>query len=82
MNENELPETTEAIRNAVFRKAQTINQRLLQRFTETADYLDSGSHLAVLGALEGSEADVVSMRNLMLLLRDCFAPPQSKGGTP
>lgn len=63
----------------MFRRARTLNQRLFKRFAETLDYLGSGSELAVLGALEGTEADIASMRNLMLLLRDCFRAEE--GGT-
>lgn len=59
----------------------TINQRLFKRFAETVDYLGSGSELAVLGALEGTEADVASLRSLMLVLRDCFGPPKPEGGS-
>ena len=81
MKENELPEVTEAIRAAVFRRAETINQRLFQRFAEMVDHLGSGSELAALGTLEGAEADLASLRSLMLVLRDCFTPPKEKGGS-
>jgi hypothetical protein len=74
MEKNELPATTEAIRNIVLRRATTINQRLLERFTEIEDHLGSGSHLAVLGALNGAETAIENMRNLMFLLGDCFPP--------
>jgi hypothetical protein len=80
MNENELPPASRAIQEAIFQKAQKLNQRLLERFTETADYMSSGSHLAVLGALEGAEEKIASIRSLMLLLRDFFAPLPPKGG--
>jgi len=35
---------------------------------------------AVIGALEGAEADIATMRSLMLLLRDCFALPRAERG--
>lgn len=79
-NNDELPTTTEAIRSAVFRRARTINQQLLVRLEEVENHLGSGSHLAVIGALEGVEANIASMRSLMLMLRDCFAPAPSEGG--
>lgn len=64
----------------MFRSARTNNQRLLVRLEEVDAHLSSGSQLAVIGALEGVEADIARIRNLMLVLRDCFAPPYLEGG--
>jgi hypothetical protein len=35
---------------------------------------------AVIGTLEGAEADIAKMRGLMVLLRDCFVVPREDGG--
>ncbi len=56
------------------------NQLLVRRFGDVADHLSRQEDRAVIGALEGAEADVWKMRNLMLLLRDYFAPPREEGG--
>jgi hypothetical protein len=77
---HEPPTTTEAIRKELFRKAEAINQQLFKRFADTADHLSRHEERAVIGALEGAEADIARMRSLMLLLRDCFAFPAHEGG--
>ena len=71
--------TTEAIRTELFRKAETLNQQLLTRFSDVADHVSRHEDRAVIGALEGTEADIARMRSLMLLLRDCFALPRHEG---
>jgi len=53
---------------------------LFKRFADTADHLSRHEERAVIGALEGAEADIARMRSLMLLLRDCFAFPAHEGG--
>ena len=77
---NDLPTNTEAIRSVLFRKAETLNQRLLERSTQIADHLGNRDDRAVLGALDGMEATVASIRTLMSLARDCFPPANSKEG--
>ena len=75
------PQTTvTAIREVLFRNANTVNHQLLGRFSDVADHLSRHEDRAVIGTLEGAEADIAKMRSLMLLLRDCFVVPREKGG--
>jgi hypothetical protein len=64
----------------LFRNALTLNHQLLKRFGDVADHLSRHEDRAVIGALEGAEADIAKMRSLMLLLRDCFVVPREEGG--
>jgi hypothetical protein len=76
------PQTTvEAIREVLFRNADIVNHQLLKRFGEVAEHLSHHEDRAVIGALEGAEADIAKMRSLMLLLRDCFMVPREGGGS-
>ena len=77
---NEPQTTTAAIRKELFRKAEVINQQLITRISDVIDHLSSQEDRAVIGALEGTEADIAKIRSLMLLLRDCFALPREEGG--
>jgi hypothetical protein len=77
MNEPQTPVT--AIREVLFRNADTLNHQLLGRFGDVADHLSRHEDRAVIGALEGAEADIAKMRSLMLLLRDCFVLPEEGG---
>ena len=75
------PQTTvAAIREVLFRNADTVNHQLLKRFGDVADHLSRNEDRAVIGALEGAEADIAKMRSLMLLCRDCFAVRREEGG--
>jgi hypothetical protein len=49
---------TEAIRSLLFRKARTINERLLMRLQDAAGHLSRNENCAVIGALAGMEADI------------------------
>jgi hypothetical protein len=71
--------TVAAIREVLFRNADTLNHQLLGRFGVVADHLTRHEDRAVIGALEGAEADIAKMRSLMLILRDCFALPRQEG---
>ena len=76
------PQTTvAAIREVLFRNADIVNHQLLKRFGEVADHLSHHEDRAVIGALEGAEADIAKMRSLMLLLRDCFVVPREGRGS-
>jgi hypothetical protein len=77
---NEPEKAVVAIREVIFRNADTLNQLLIRRFGDVADHLSRQEDRAVIGALEGAEADIGKMRNLMLLLRDYFAPPREERG--
>ena len=75
------PQTTvAAIREVLFRNADIVNHQLLKRFGDAADHLSLHEDRAVIGTLEGAEADIAKMRSLMLLLRDCFVVPREEGG--
>ncbi len=77
MNEPQTPIV--AIREVLFRNADTLNHQLLGRFGDVTDHLSRHEDRAVIGALDGAEADIAKMRSLMLLLRDCFALPRVEG---
>jgi hypothetical protein len=64
--------TTEEIRTVVFAKAKLSHERLTRQLADVGESLGKGEHLAAIGALEGLEVDVNRIRELMLLLRDCF----------
>ena len=68
-----------AIREILFRNADIVNDQLLRRFGDVTEHLSCHEDRAVIGALEGAEADIAKMRSLMLLLRDCFAVPRQDG---
>ena len=72
--------TTEAIREEFFRRAEVINKQLVNKLYDVEGHLSRHEDRAVIGALEGTEADIARMRSLMLLLRDCFALPREEGG--
>ena len=69
-----------AIREVIFQNAATLNQQLLERFGTVAEHLDRNEDRAVIGTLDGAEADIAKMRSLMLLSRDCFAVRREEGG--
>jgi hypothetical protein len=62
----------------LFRKAETLNERLLTRLRDVASHLSGNQDRAVIGAIAGMEADVLSMRTLMVLVRDHFPAENSK----
>ena len=62
----------------MFRKAETLNERLLTRLRDAASHLSRNEDRAVIGALAGMEADIESMRTLMVLVRDHFQTENSK----
>ena len=71
------PQTAnEAVRDLMFRKAETLNQQLLKRLGDTARHLSKNNELGAIGALVGLESDVSNMRKLMGIVRDHF-PAQS-----
>ncbi len=69
---SDLPAPTDAIRTLLFRKAETLNQRLLSRLADVADHLSKREHRAAIGALAGLEADIATIQTYMLLVRDHF----------
>jgi hypothetical protein len=59
----------EAIRQRILERATAINAKLLAQFSTAAEDLEAGSYLAALGALDGIEKQIDTMRSLLLLLR-------------
>ena len=73
------PQTpNEAIRDLMFRKAETLNQQLLKRLNDTARHLSKNNELGAIGALTGLESDVTAMRKLMGIVRDHFPEQNAK----
>lgn len=58
----------DALRRLVLARASAINGKLLARLSTVSDDLDSGSHLAALGGLDGLEQEIETMRSFLLLL--------------
>jgi len=65
---SDLPTPTDAIRTTLFRKAETLNQRLLSRLADVANHLNKRDHRAVIGALAGLEDDITNIRTYMKLV--------------
>ena len=76
MNNNQSPER--AIREVIFRNAETLTNRLLQRLADLATHVSKEEDRAAIGALSGTEADIERIRSLMVLARDCFPTANSK----
>jgi hypothetical protein len=75
---SDLQSPTDAIRNLLFRKAEVLNHRLLERLADTTSHLSKNEARAVIGALAGMEPDIENLRTLMVLVRDCFQTNNSK----
>lgn len=69
---NHPSDQTEAIRSLLFQKAETVNQQLLKRLSEASDHISRRETLGVIGAIEGMEFDLESLRTFMRLVRDHF----------
>ncbi len=77
---SDLPAPTDAIRTLLFRKAETLNQRLLERLADVRDHLSKHNHRAAIGALAGLETDIATICTLLLLIRDHLESDASQGG--
>jgi hypothetical protein len=44
----------------------------LRRLADAASHVNSKNHRAVIGALDGLEAEVQTIRTLMVLMDECF----------
>ena len=62
------PDPDEAIRERVLARAKTVNAVILDRLRIAADDLEAGEHRAALGALDGIEAQLMTIRSVLLLL--------------
>jgi hypothetical protein len=58
----------EAIRERILSRAKTVNAQILDRLRIAADDLEAGEHRAALGALDGIEAQLTTIRSVLLLL--------------
>jgi hypothetical protein len=63
---------TETIRSLLFEKVAALNQQLLKRLTDVSDHISRKETLGVIGALEGMDSEVETIRTLMRLVRDHF----------
>ena len=66
---NQSREIDEALRGLVISRVSAINGNVLARLATVSGDLDAGQHLAALGALDGLERQIDTMRNFLLLLR-------------
>jgi len=64
----QLPEIETAIRLRILERVKDINAKLLVRLSTAADDLEEGRHRAALGALDGIEKHIHTMRTLLQLL--------------
>jgi hypothetical protein len=69
MESNPQPhEIDEAIRLRILERVTDINTKLLARLSTAAEDLNLGRHRAALGALDGIEKQIHTMRTLLLLV--------------
>ena len=64
----QLPEIETAIRLRILERVKDINAKLLVRLSTAAEDLGVGRHRAALGALDGIEKQIHTMRTLLQLL--------------
>ena len=62
------PDPDEAIRNRILGRAKAINGEILARLETAAGDLANGEHRAALGALDGIERELTTIRSILLLL--------------
>jgi len=64
-----LAERDDALRERILNRTQAINIDLVTRLASVADDLAAGQHLAALGAIDGFEREINTMRSFLLLLQ-------------
>jgi hypothetical protein len=64
-----IPEVEEAIRKRILERAQEITREFITRLRTVEGDLGTGNHLGALGALAGIEAELTTLRSILLLLR-------------
>lgn len=62
------PEADAAIRDRIIARAKTLTTEIIDRLTVAVADLSDDRHLAALGALAGIEAEIVTVRSILLLL--------------
>jgi hypothetical protein len=61
-------EHDDLLRERILLRSQAINIDLVTRLAAVSDDLAAGQHLAALGALDGLEREIQTMRSFLLLL--------------
>lgn len=61
-------ESDDLLRERILMRSQAINIDLVTRLATVADDLAAGRHLAALGAIDGLEREIQTMRSFLLLL--------------
>ncbi|HVB35579.1 MAG TPA: hypothetical protein VNJ52_14585 [Patescibacteria group bacterium] len=62
------PELDKEVRKVILARAMATNAKLLARFATASDDLDRGNHRGALGAIDGAERDIQTLRVTLLLL--------------
>ena len=62
------PDPDEAIRERILSRAKAVNAEILDRLRIAADDLEAGEHRAALGALDGIDVQLTTIRSVLLLL--------------
>jgi hypothetical protein len=62
------PDPDDAIRERILGRATAVNAEILARLSTAQDDLEAGQHRAALGALDGIEAQLTTLRSILLLL--------------
>lgn len=62
----------EAIRAVITAKVKGLMDSLQKRIEDANAHLERGEHRAVIGALEGCESEISTIRTFMQLIRDYF----------
>jgi hypothetical protein len=65
----------QAIRDRILGRVKGINWDLLTRLQTAADDLNQGHHLAALGALDGIEREIATIRSYLSLLSEQGTSP-------
>ena len=68
MTTTQSPDPDEAIRERILSRDKAVNTEILDRLRIAADDLKAGEHRAALGALDGIEAQLTTIRSVLLLL--------------
>ncbi|MGB6688540.1 MAG: hypothetical protein WBE76_11920 [Terracidiphilus sp.] len=67
--QRQAPESDDALRRLVLRRAREINGKILTSLAIASDELDDNNYLGAIGSLDGLESEIQTMRSLLLLLR-------------
>ena len=62
------PDLDEAVRQRILERVKPLNHEVLSRLSIAADHLEEGRHRSALGALDGVELHLATIRSLLRLL--------------